>query len=369
MPAAAAAVARPRLARRRALPRPTRVVATRTAGGTHDRRHPAPAVAPPEPWDFPLGERRTTCPTACGCSPTTCRASTSSRCASACRSPLRASPATARASRRSWRAPSTRAPSGTSAEEFARLLERKGVELRGGDVRGRDSRSTSTSSRATSSRPWTCCARSSPSRPSPRPRWLGRCKHPARRDRPGAAVAAARAGLEFVAHVLRPPTTARSRPTAGTRETVAAITRDDVGGVPRPSTSSPAGRRWSWPATSTDVDVPAARRGRPRRLGGAEGRERARRARSPRAPRPTGRRIVLVDRPGSVQTEIMVGDARSGSARSTAAGRRTRCWGSCSAGRPTPASTRCCARRRATPTASGRRSGRGAAGDCSSPSG
>ena len=147
---------------------------------SHDRPpapsspRPSPGRSPRPTYDLPNGLRLLAYDVP---------ASTSSRCASAC--PCRCATSRASGGRRlDHGAHPRRGHREPTAEEFAGLLERKGVA----SVRAWPTpacSSTSTSSRATSSRRCDLLARSSPSRPSPtRGRPSG--PHPARRDRAGA---------------------------------------------------------------------------------------------------------------------------------------------------------------------------------------
>jgi predicted Zn-dependent peptidase len=118
------------------------------------------------------------------------------------------------------------------------------------------------------------------------------------------AVPAARAGLEFV-RTYYAPDERSSRPTGGTRGTVAAITREDVAAFHTEHVVA-AGVTLVVAGDLEGLDVPALIAAA---LGGwgSGARERARfldRAASLASDRA---RIVLVSRPGSVQTEIVLG--------------------------------------------------------------
>ena len=124
-----------------------------------------------------------------------------------------------------------------------------------------------------------------------------------------------------------------------------------------PSTSSPAGVTMVVAGDLDGLDVPAlvetALSG-----WGSGGRERARYLDRRATLAGDRSRIVLVVSPRIGADRDRGRSARPGSLRRGRLGSLSRCWVSCSADRPTPASTRCCARRRATPTASARASGR-----------
>ena len=165
------------------------------------------------------------------------------------------------------------------------------------------------------------------------------------------SVAAQRGAIELIATFFDPDERS-SRPTAGTRDTVAAITRDDVAAF-HAREFSPVGATLVLAGDLDGRRRVRRHRGGPRRLVGA-----ARLGGSARAGRRTHGGQPGPGRPrrparlGPDRADR--GDARSGPVGWTAAGRPTRSWGSCWAAPRTPASTRCCARRRATPTASGR---------------
>ena len=191
----------------------------------------------------------------------------------------------------------------------------------------------------------------------PRGRGAPHPAQPARRDRAGAGL-------------VGPPGRARAGPHAvgprGPRQPAHGRQhRDASARSPATTSSSSTPRRWARRGRRVVVagDLTGRRRrrrarGDPRHLVGAAAPPGARR-RSPRCRAADAARVVVVDRPGSVQTEIAVG--RPGPDRSTPArlGAATRCCPSCSVAPRAPASTPCCARRRATPTASAARSDRG----------
>ena len=118
------------------------------------------------------------------------------------------------------------------------------------------------------------------------------------------AVPAARAGLEFV-RTFYASDDRSSRPTGGTRETVAPITRDDVAAFHAEHIVA-AGVTMVVAGDLEGLDVPSLVDAA---LGGwgSGGRERARYLDRPAAIATDRSRIVLVSRPGSVQTEIVVG--------------------------------------------------------------
>ena len=181
----------------------------------------------------------------------------------------------------------------------------QGRQLRGGDGRRRAAPSTSTSSRATSSRRSTCCARSSPSRPSRRPRSPARCAPGSPRSSRSAR-SPRTAPVSSSSAPSTPPTTGRRGPPAASRETVSSITRDDVAAFHAEHVVAAGvhhGRRRRPRRAST-----CRRSSRPLSAAGRSGpRDRERYLQHAAALAPDRARIVLVSRPGSVQTEIVIG--------------------------------------------------------------
>jgi len=118
------------------------------------------------------------------------------------------------------------------------------------------------------------------------------------------AVPSARAGLEFV-RTFYAPEDRSSRPTGGSRDTVAQVTRDDVARFHAQHVVA-AGVTMVLAGDLAGLDVPALV---DTALGGwgSGGRERARYLDRPATLASDRSRIVLVSRPGSVQTEIVVG--------------------------------------------------------------
>ena len=170
-----------------------------------------------------------------------------------------------------------------------------------------------------------------------------------------------RAAREFVATYYDPAERA-SRPSGGSLDTVGSITRDDIVAM-HERYVGPVGATLVVSGDLGDVDVAGVVRGAlaswsvPHQEAPAVA-VAARRASD-------AARIVVVDRPGSVQSEFSsAAPARTGTWRG--GGRHTRCCRSSSAGHPPPASTPCCARTRATPTGCARRSGHGASAGRSS---
>jgi predicted Zn-dependent peptidase len=118
------------------------------------------------------------------------------------------------------------------------------------------------------------------------------------------SVAAHRAALEFV-QTFYAPDDRSSRPTGGTRETVSGITRDDVAAFHAEHVVA-SGATIVVAGDLDGLDVPALVE---QALGGwAAGlRERRRYLDHAAALAPDRSRIVLVSRPGSVQTELIIG--------------------------------------------------------------
>ena len=117
------------------------------------------------------------------------------------------------------------------------------------------------------------------------------------------AVAAQRAAMELIARIFDPGERA-SRPTAGTRETVAAITRDDVARF-HATEVAPTGATLVLAGDLDGVDAFAAVTSA---LGGWQAPDGWQPPPAPVAARPAADRvgIVFVDRPGSVQSELTV---------------------------------------------------------------
>jgi predicted Zn-dependent peptidase len=118
------------------------------------------------------------------------------------------------------------------------------------------------------------------------------------------AVPSARAGLEFV-RTFYAAQDRSSRPTGGSRDTVAQITRDDVAQFHADHVVA-AGVTMVVAGDLADLDVPALVDSA---FGGwrSGARERARHLDRPATLAADRSRIVLVSRPGSVQTEFVVG--------------------------------------------------------------
>ncbi len=118
------------------------------------------------------------------------------------------------------------------------------------------------------------------------------------------SVASARAGLELL-RTFYDPADRSSRPTAGTRATVARITREDVAAFQARHVAA-AGVTVAIAGDFHGVDVPVLVE---QSLGGwAHGPvDRPRHLRRRAALAPDRARIVLVDRKGSVQTEVIIG--------------------------------------------------------------
>jgi len=117
------------------------------------------------------------------------------------------------------------------------------------------------------------------------------------------SVAAQRGAIELIATFFDPDERS-SRPTAGTRDTVAAITRDDVAAF-HAREVSPVGATLVLAGDLDDVDAFAAIEAA---LGGWSAPEGWEAPPEPVAARTAANRgrVVLVDRPGSVQTELIV---------------------------------------------------------------
>jgi predicted Zn-dependent peptidase len=118
------------------------------------------------------------------------------------------------------------------------------------------------------------------------------------------AVPSARAGLEFL-RTFYAPDDRSSRPTGGSRQSVATITRDDVVALHAEHVVA-AGVTMVVAGDLAGIDVPSIV---DTALGGwgSGGRERARHLDRPATLAADRARIVLVSRPGSVQTELVVG--------------------------------------------------------------
>ena len=170
------------------------------------------------------------------------------------------------------------------------------------------------------------------------------------------ASSAHRAAREL-ARTLWTPDDRASRPTAGThRVASAALTRDDL--VEFHATAvGPQGATVVVAGDLTGVDVVGVLEA----TLGTWSAPRHRPASTPVAPVPAAdaARVVVVDRPGLGADRDRRGPPRPRPVHPRRAGRPTRCCPSCSVAPRAPASTPCCARRRATPTASAARSGRG----------
>ena len=252
-----------------------------------------PGVAPPEPLGpSPRASADDAAATASRSSPTTSRASTSSRCASGCPCSLRASRASVRASPRSWRARSTRAPRSTRPRSSPSCSSARASRFGAGMAEAGLSVDVDVAKRHLE--PALDLLRQTLTEPAfPEAEVARHVAHPARRDRAGAR-GRRRTGRRSSSSrtLLRRRTSARrARPRARARR-VAAITREDVVGLPRRARRRRRASPSSSPATSTGLDVRASRRGAPSAAG-----TRARRAsarlerRGALAPRPRPHRL------------------------------------------------------------------------------
>ena len=194
-----------------------------TRGG--DSLPARPEVVPPQAWAFPEPQRHD-CPTASRCWPTTFPASTSSPCGPSCRCRCRPSPASSRASRRSPRGSSTRGTARHTSEEFAELLERKGIALGAGMTDSGLSVDLDVPKRRLPEA--LDLLRQALADPVfPEPEVTRHIKTRLAEIEQERAMAPHRAAREFIATFFDSADRA-SRPSAGTAATVSAITREDI---------------------------------------------------------------------------------------------------------------------------------------------
>ena len=249
-------------------------------------------------------------------------------------------------------------PEGTQrrdANEFIEAVERLGAEIHADATLG-----------GADGRAWRCRAHALARRSPCWPRWCFEPAFPAdevdrlRDERLNDLLQAwadpRRRAERVFPETIYAPGTPYSRPLGGIPPTVRPLDRDAVVGAPRASCSIHRTRRWSSPATSADSRLDGTGRaapGRHRHCAGCRGRNAGRpatRSADPAGGAPGARRSARRAAVGAAHRPR--GRRRARRPTSTRSPSSTPSW----AGPSTRASTACCARRRATPTASTPRS-------------